>query len=504
MDDIVHFIDNFTNKGKPAAIYKGFAYIKDVNLCDGKERFKCIHRSCHGYIWVRDGRALTMLHGKKLGRKHIHKVEPENIEARSRLGTFKSTIKDQPHANIGALVASTRDCAAVVSNAMPRVDLMKRVGRRLKRKKFGRMVRMKVLSDIDMTLERSRITVQGPTGDLTINFLLHDSGIDDADRMLMFGTTNSVASLSRSATIHADGTFKFAPVPFKQVYVLHYEEHARLYPGVVILLPDKTKVLYDRMFSILKSFCQYDMTKIVMDFEYQAIQSFIDVFGVEVEGCFFHFSQAITKNANRLDIFDKIAWSRLKKQHYVMLHALAFLPPGDIPLGFDALTQVISQHNHHSDFSELLMYMEETWVAPLCHSGYPALGKFPPLLWSVHTRMLTNEEHINNKIKGWHNRINNFMEHSHLAFYVFMDELKKFFQVKEDQYRNDQQSALEQEAHYARGEVILATRDNYVIRSVALKLLCKNYQNQLYTTHPRSTGLIRFLSEVADIMTRYD
>uniref|UniRef100_A0A914WI06 MULE transposase domain-containing protein n=1 Tax=Plectus sambesii TaxID=2011161 RepID=A0A914WI06_9BILA len=366
MEDIVQFVDNYTNKGNPAAIYEGFAYIKDVNLSEGKERYKCIHRSCNGYIW-----------------------------------------------------------------------------------EFGLVVRVQALSDTDMTLERSKIAIHGPARDLTVNFVLHDSEIDDENRMLMFGMTNSIILLGQSPTVHADGTFKITPEPFTQVYVLHYEEHGRLYPGVFVLLPGKTKALYERMLNILKTLFRYEMTKIVTDFEYQAMTSFKDVFGVDVEGCFFHFAQAIMRNAHTHDVFRKIAKSLLKKQHYVMLRALAFLSPGDIPLGFDALAHVIWQHDPQNVFHDLLIYMEETWVAPLCH---PA----------------------------WHMRINTFMEQTNLAFYMFLDQLKKFFQAEKDCRYEDQKSALERETRLANGEVVPVARNTYSLCLAALKVLCQQYQNQLY------------------------
>uniref|UniRef100_A0A914VXP2 MULE transposase domain-containing protein n=1 Tax=Plectus sambesii TaxID=2011161 RepID=A0A914VXP2_9BILA len=235
-----------------------------------------------------------------------------------------------------------------------------------------------------MTLDRSRITIRGPAGDLVVNFFLYDSGADDEHWMLMFGTTNSIASLGRSPTIHADGTFRITPELFKQVYVLHYKEHGRLYPGVFVLLPGKTKILYERMLNILKSFVRYKMTKVMMDFEFQTMQSFGDVFCVPVEGCYFHFAQAIMRNAERFDIFKKIACSPLRKHHYVMVWVLAFHPLGNIPSSFDALTSAIQQRNYLVDFGNLLPYMEETWVAPMCPPDRPALRKFPPTLWSVH------------------------------------------------------------------------------------------------------------------------
>ena len=159
---------------------------------------------------------------------------------------------------------------------------------------------------------------------------------------------------------------------------------------------------------------------------FQAILSFQTELRVDVEGCF-HYAQAVMKNARRFDLFRKIARSPLKKQHYVMLRALAFLPPGDIRAGFDAIVNIATRHGHHADFADLFEYMLSTWVAPLCNPNRPQLGKFPPNLWSVHTRTFTGEDRTNNKVEGWHHKINEFMEYCHPTFYIFLDELKKFF-----------------------------------------------------------------------------
>uniref|UniRef100_A0A914VVE7 FLYWCH-type domain-containing protein n=1 Tax=Plectus sambesii TaxID=2011161 RepID=A0A914VVE7_9BILA len=186
----VEFIENYTNKGKTAAILDGFAYIKD--LTEDKERFKCIHyRTCKSYIRARGGKALILPNGQLIRREHSHDIEPEKIEAWKRRQAFKIQVEEKPHANITALIASARDCETVVANAMPCIDQMER-------KEFRPAPRSENLEDIEMTLERSRIAIRVPAGDLEVNFLRHDSGGNDPNRLLIFGTTNSVASLSHS------------------------------------------------------------------------------------------------------------------------------------------------------------------------------------------------------------------------------------------------------------------------------------------------------------------
>uniref|UniRef100_A0A914XJW7 MULE transposase domain-containing protein n=1 Tax=Plectus sambesii TaxID=2011161 RepID=A0A914XJW7_9BILA len=208
------------------------------------------------------------------------------------------------------------------------------------------------------------------------------------------------------------------------------------------------------------------------------------------------------KAAQSFDLFRKIAKSPLKKQHYVMLWALAFLLPADIPAAFDVMVQHIRQHHHEANFKDLLDYMEKTWVAPMCNPNRPMLGKFPPLIWSVHTHTLINEDRTNNKVEGWHLKINRFMESCHLSFYVFLNELKKFFWSKEDRRREQQRATIERAAHIEISKVLSPIRDFNSLQSTAFRILCQNYQNQLYVTNPQSAGTIRFLSEVADALTK--
>jgi hypothetical protein len=127
------------------------------------------------------------------------------------------------------------------------------------------------LRDIEMTLDRARIEIHGPAGNRGVNFLLYDSGAEDENRMMIFGTTNSIASLSRSLKIHADGTFKVTPAPFKQLYVLHFEENEKLFPAAFILLSGKTRALYDEMLQVLQTLTPFQATKVITDYEFQVL-----------------------------------------------------------------------------------------------------------------------------------------------------------------------------------------------------------------------------------------
>lgn len=53
------------------------------------------------------------------------------------------------------------------------------------------------------------------------DFLLHDSGHGDADRILIFGKHNNLSLLRRAQLWLVDGTFKTTPCLFYQLYTVH-------------------------------------------------------------------------------------------------------------------------------------------------------------------------------------------------------------------------------------------------------------------------------------------
>ena len=63
-------------------------------------------------------------------------------------------------------------------------------------------------------------------------------------------------------------------------------------------------------------------------------------------------------------------------------------------------------------------------------------------------------------------------------------------------------TGTETTARIENGEVFPSSRNPYAIRSAELKVVCENYQNLQFLTVPPTAGLIRFLSEIADLLIR--
>uniref|UniRef100_A0A914WM44 MULE transposase domain-containing protein n=1 Tax=Plectus sambesii TaxID=2011161 RepID=A0A914WM44_9BILA len=355
---------------------------------------------------------------------------------------------------------------------MPSTDALKRLGRRARTKKIGVRQPVRSLADINFNLDDRSIRINGPAGPMEVNFLLHDDGPAHEERILIFGTTASLGMLTQSERLHADGTFYIVPKPFKQLYVIHCEQDGKLFPSCFCLLPGKSRAIYDRLIQIVMMLCPNIVANsVVTDFEYAAIQAFEANLPVDVSGCFFHWAQAIKKRFGSLQLSDAFKNNPLKKQYYVMIRALAFLPPSNIPAAFDALVGVVRQQNCLNDFQELSDYVEKTWVRPP---------------------------------RG---EIKDFIGAAHPEIYVFVEELKMFFRQEEDRRRQHRAALLNISAAISpaasSSSVASPARPGfYKRRSADLKAKVLQFQNGEFCTSPVKTGLIRFLSEVADILMR--
>ena len=79
-------------------------------------------------------------------------------------------------------------------------------------------------------------------------FLIFDSGVGDAERILIFSSQQGLQLLSNSEHWYGDGTFKVCPEVFFQVYMVHAQQGGRIFPCVFGLLPNKTEGTYTRFF----------------------------------------------------------------------------------------------------------------------------------------------------------------------------------------------------------------------------------------------------------------
>ena len=89
--------------------------------------------------------------------------------------------------------------------------------------------------------------------------------------------------------------------------------------------------------------------------------------------------------------------------------ALAFLPLITIRPAFQQLeNEPIVEENHL--LAALFTYFKQTW-----------LGQFPLKLWNIYHAA----NRTNNRVEGWHSKLNRFVKKSHPNIYELLTELKK-------------------------------------------------------------------------------
>ena len=83
-------------------------------------------------------------------------------------------------------------------------------------------------------------------------FLLIDTGPESApDRILVFGRAANMDFATDTTTLYMDGTFKLAPLLFKQVYVVLAERNGHVFPLLYCLLVNKQRRTYEQLFNLL-------------------------------------------------------------------------------------------------------------------------------------------------------------------------------------------------------------------------------------------------------------
>jgi len=83
-------------------------------------------------------------------------------------------------------------------------------------------------------------------------FLMCDDGSDN--KILIFATSEFFKILTEVKTAFGDGTFRSVRKIFGQLYTLHGIYLGQMFPLIYVLLPDKRKETYVRMFRLLQDY----------------------------------------------------------------------------------------------------------------------------------------------------------------------------------------------------------------------------------------------------------
>ena len=171
-------------------------------------------------------------------------------------------------------------------------------------------------------------------------FLLYDSGVGVANRIIIFGTQRNLDMLDMYDQYFMDGTFKIVPDLFYQLYTVHVMTAAGyMIPALFSLLLNKTRETYSRVFAQMKVLRPNVFpNRIMVDFEQAAISAAEEAFPQAViSGCFYHLSQSVYRKVQSEGLQNLYGEDADFATSVRMIPALALVPEAEVVNAFELL-----------------------------------------------------------------------------------------------------------------------------------------------------------------------
>lgn len=253
-------------------------------------------------------------------------------------------------------------------------------------------------------------------------FLLYDSGPGTSERVTIFASARMLSALRSSKHWLADGTFRVSPQLFYQVYSIHCKVNGSVIPAAYVLMTHKSAAAYVQALTVLKNECgpEGQPETVIVDFEQAAISAFHSVFpDVVVRGCFFHLSQCIYRKVQGIGLQELYSADPDVALKVRMIAALALVPEDDVPLAFDALSEVIP-----SEILPVLDYFEDNFVGRRTAQNRRR-PRFPPALWNHYESAMACDPKTTNSVEAWHRGFQSHVQCSHPTIWKFIEVLHR-------------------------------------------------------------------------------
>ncbi|KAI6655799.1 hypothetical protein LOD99_1941 [Oopsacas minuta] len=360
----------------------------------------------------------------KRTNEHLHAPDVQATaccEIKAGIKRKARDTQDSSHHIIGEGMLTASEGTAA---KLPKLDSLKRTIQRQRASVLSAPVQPTALSELVLPAEYQR-TAKGE------QFLLYDSGEDDAHRFLIFGTQRNLGMLQQSKIWLADGTFKTAPPLFAQVYVVHGlrggddpMKTGHLLPSLFVLLPNKTEDTYRRMWEQIRLLCPLAQPEqMLLDFEKGAINSFEHVWpNTVVKCCFFHLTQNIWRHVQSVGLQSDYTHDEELAMCIRKIPALAFARPADVP---DLFEQVSMDLPLTSEIGELVDYFERTYIGRTLATGHHVAATFPIGLWNYHFSTPFGLPRTTNAVEAWHRSFNATVGCHHPTIWKFLLALKR-------------------------------------------------------------------------------
>ena len=236
----------------------------------GKVYWKCVEKNCKARVHTR--RNIEEISICKTVSEHTHPANPSKPKMQERIAQMKENALKSQVASRSLIGAACEELENEGRSLMPSTSTLSRNIRRWRQKE-----------EKAPPIPKTRIGYVIPEEFACLQngerFLLYDSGMEDENRMLIFGTIAGLHDLERHTNWACDGTFKVCPETFYQLYTLHVNIGHACIPRVYGLLPNKTKESYNTFFQKVKDLLEsLRPENLMIDFEPASFLSFSDIF----------------------------------------------------------------------------------------------------------------------------------------------------------------------------------------------------------------------------------
>jgi len=280
--------------------------------------------------------------------------------------------------------------------------------------------RSKLLPRIPKT--RQDINLEGEWTQTTSDekFLLIDDG--NEERMLVFATRQNLEHLVAADVVYGDGTFYTCPDMFTQLYTLHAMVDNVMFPLLFALLPGKSRDIYTRLFRHIRDACEekqltFNPRTLFIDYEMAVKGAAELVFpGVEVKGCFFHFTQCIWRKAQQCGLQIPYRENQNIRQLVRRAAVLPLIPPDSVDDVWLNTLEDIWAADVAIDTTSFTDYVTTQWIEGDTNQ------------WNHHA---TEGPRTTNHLEGWHGKIKKVIHRAHPNIYTLLTLLKQTQAVNE-------------------------------------------------------------------------
>lgn len=356
-------------KGNLALLRSGYRYTKNVTNKGGTTLWRCVRRSiCNASV-------TTNKNNEKLLRESLHTCQPDHLDNEvlkekqilkeavcKNLGPIQKIIEKRNRDNIKGqdLGISYRSCKDSL--------------RRARKKYLG--------TDILAHSNPESITIPEALGS---EFLIHQDY-----EILLFATNVSKKIVKRPGKYYADGTFKTTPKPYYQLFTIHCdigssEEQTNIIPVAFALLMNKTQVVYEKLFYILKDKLRVQMLTFKSDYETAILNAASKVFpSAQISGCYHHYNDAVWRMSKKLKL-------NKTKEGRSSTRKCAIIPLVPANRIHQTWQHILDTAPDTREMRKFRVYFENTW--------YPNQ--------SASTISVAKQRHrTTNSLEGWHHRLN--------------------------------------------------------------------------------------------------